>query len=204
MTRTIRGSRRTAALLAAAAAALLMSGCGAGQIAETALKTPTVPGTNPELRTEDGLFKVRNLLLAYPGVDGYPAGGDAVVEVAIFNESPSPVTVTITSDSARSVVLTSNATPNATATPETPAAPLPEQPAGEPARIELPALGYAVFSTTSERQLQLLGLNEAVRTGQSVNLVFDFNGQQLSAQAPVRVPLSPVPPASPVIQVGHQ
>lgn len=211
MTRSIRGSRRMAALLAAAAATLLVSGCGAGQIAETALKTPTVPGTNPDLRTADGLFKVRNLLLAYPGVEGYPAGGNAVVEVAIFNESANPVTVTISSDSARSVVLTSTATPSPTAPTAPPGAtqdpllpPTEPAPAAEPARIEIPAYGYAVFSSTSARQLQLVGLNQAVRAGQSVNLVFDFNGQQLSAQAPVRVPLTPAPKPTPEdIGGGH-
>ena len=74
MTRSIRGSRRAALLLSgiAAATSLLASGCGAGQVAETALKEPSVQGVN--LTTPNGGYAVRGLLVTYPGTEGYRAG----------------------------------------------------------------------------------------------------------------------------------
>lgn len=77
MTRSIRRPRRAALLLggAATAAALLLSGCGTGQIAETAAMRPTVSGVNTE--TADNAFKLRNLAVVYKDTKGYPAGSDA-------------------------------------------------------------------------------------------------------------------------------
>lgn len=218
MTRSIRGSRRVAVLLAGTAATVLLAaGCGAGQIAETAVKVPGVPGLNAELRLADGgSYKIRNLLVSYPGVAGYPAGGDATVTVAIFNETDKPVTVTVASDGARSVVLagaaaatpaapttSAPASPGATESAQPAPSPTEQPPAGEPARIEIPARGFATLDVGT-RQLRLIGLNEALKTGQSVNLVFDFNGQKLTAQAPVAVPLTPLPPAPPVTEGDHE
>ncbi|HEX5541092.1 MAG TPA: hypothetical protein VFX60_05950 [Micromonospora sp.] len=199
MTRTIRGARRAAVLLAAAAAtAMVLSGCSTGQIAETANKSPGVPGYNTQLRTPEGVYKVRNLQVSYPGIEGYPAGGDAPVTVAIFNETNNPVTVTITSDSARAVVIATNATATPAEPAESPEATEPTEPAptGEPATFQIPAHDFIAFGP-STRQLQLLGLDEALKSGQSVNMTFDFSGQQLNVLAPVTVPLTPVPAASP-------
>jgi len=210
-------------LAGSAATVLLASGCGAGQIAETANKKSTVPGANVELRTQDGgFYKVRNLVVSYNGVEGYQAGANAPIEVAIFNDTDRPVTLTVTSDGARAVEFTggAEASPEAPAptggTPtESPgatgeASPLPapaEQPAaGGPARIEIPARGFATFNQRTDRQLQLVGLNEPLKSGQSVNLVFDFDGRKLTVDAPVMVPLTPAPVASPVVEVegGHE
>ncbi|GAA3737126.1 hypothetical protein GCM10022225_19920 [Plantactinospora mayteni] len=105
MTRSIRGARRAAAVLAgtAAAATLLLSGCGAGQIAETAAKVPTSVGANAQ--SADNTFKVRNLSIDYLNIQGYPAGGDAPMNVALYNDSGEAVTVRISSAGARSVAL---------------------------------------------------------------------------------------------------
>lgn len=107
MTRSIRGSRRAALLLSgvAAATSLLLSGCGAGQISETANKVPSVQGVN--ISTENGELAVRGLLVEFPGVEGYKAGEDALLNAVIYNDSKNPVTVTVTSQDARDVVVTS-------------------------------------------------------------------------------------------------
>ncbi|MFC6015434.1 hypothetical protein ACFP2T_04380 [Plantactinospora solaniradicis] len=114
MTRSIRGARRAAAMLTATAAAttLLLSGCGAGQIAETAAKVPTSVGANAQ--SPDNTFKVRNLSIDYLSVEGYRAGENAALNVALYNDSGQPVTVTIVPDGARAVVLTG---PSAAPTP---------------------------------------------------------------------------------------
>nr|MDT0662685.1 hypothetical protein [Micromonospora sp. DSM 115978] len=139
MTRSIRGARRGAVLLAGATATgLLMSGCGAGQIAETAAVQPAVPGVNTQ--TEDGMFKVRNLMVEYADPLGYPSGGDAPLNVALYNDSTAPLTVLVSTDSAEDVVLVDGSTtptpepsptpdPTATASPDPAGTPTGEPPA---------------------------------------------------------------------------
>jgi hypothetical protein len=233
VTRSIRGSRRAALLLSgvAAATALLASGCGAGQVAETAAKKPSVQGAN--IQTPDNAYKVRGLLVQYPGAEGYQAGANAKLGAVIYNDTQQPVTVTITTQSGREILLAGGASasatpsesvatnPSASASPSksTSASPSsgvsgsaspsagesasasasPPAPAGAPARIEIPALGYVQLNTDSSF-LQLVGLKEALRSGQAVDLTFDFgNGITVVGQAPVAVPLTPNPPASPII-----
>ncbi len=236
MTRSIRGSRGPALLLAgtAAAASLLLSGCGAGQISETANKIPSVQGVN--VQTSDNLYKVRGLYVQFPGPKGYEAGSNAPVNVVIYNDSEKPVTVTVTTDSAREIVLTGSgagesgaATPTgsptepATASPtatdpsaspsqsletsESPSAsPSPSEsaPAGQPARIEIPALSYAQLNAGNPRFLQLIGLNQKLLVGQQVNLTFDFgNGKVVTTPAPIGIPLTPEATPSKIVEPRH-
>jgi len=130
VSRSIMAHRRAALLLAGlgAAGGLLLTGCGAGQIAETAAKAPSVPGVNAAVEAAGGSYLIRNLVVAYRDPKGYPAGSNAPLEMAIFNETDQPVTVRVTSDSARTVVLA-----GATATPTPPAAtPTPGSPTASP------------------------------------------------------------------------
>ncbi|MEW2385793.1 hypothetical protein AB0873_27405 [Micromonospora sp. NPDC047707] len=222
MTRSIRGSRRAALLLSglAATTGLLLSGCGAGQIAETAIKEPSIQGVN--LEAANGEYAVRGLLVAFPGVDGYEAGDNAILNVVIYNDSPDPVTVTVTTESAREVVITGaaaaaqataspsvipSAVPSGTPSPEEgspspDASPSPTAaPAGRPARIEIPPLSYVQLNTEGEQVLQLIGLDESLRSGQNVFVTFDFgNGVTINGPAPVAVPLTPAAPPSPIIE----
>ncbi|MGC4818104.1 hypothetical protein [Micromonospora sp. DT63] len=247
MTRSIRGPRRAALLLSgiAAATSLLASGCGAGQIAETALKEPSVQGVS--LTSPNGSYSVRGLLVTYPGTEGYRAGQDAPLEAVIYNDSKSTVTVTITTQSAREVLIsggsaspTPSASESASATPSTsasgsatpsasesrsaspsatpsetgsssatPSAPESARASGsasaaapgQPARIELAPLSYIQLNSQATTQLRLIGLTEALRSGQNVIVTFDFgNGNTVTGQAPIAVPLTPAAPASPIIE----
>ncbi|MFR9776647.1 hypothetical protein ACL02O_11395 [Micromonospora sp. MS34] len=142
MTRSIRGSRRGAALLlagTAAAASLLLSGCGAGQVAETAAKAPSVQGAN--VQTPDNIFKVRGLYVQYPGGEGYQAGGNAALNVVLYNDSESPVTVTVTTGSAREILLTGaarsggpSAAPTGSPTEPATASPTASDPSASPSQ----------------------------------------------------------------------
>lgn len=223
MTRSIRGSRRAALLLAGTAATgLLVSGCGTGQIAETANKQPSVQGVN--VQTPDNAYKVRGLYVEYPGPGGYQAGANAPLNAVIYNDSPNPVTVTVTTDSAREVVIASSsagasaaasASPSESALPPEPASPSdsaspsesespaasPSAPAGEPARVDIPAFGYVQLNVSGGRFLQLVGLHQRRLVGESVNLVFDFgNGKTIRTVAAIGVPLTPAPQPSPIIE----
>jgi hypothetical protein len=225
VTRSIRRPRRAALLLGgtATAIALLLSGCGTGQIAETAAMRPTVSGVNPQ--TADGFFKLRNLAVVYRDTKGYPAGTDAPLEVSIYNDSLKPVTVTVTaSTSAQAVVLggalapvpqpsgsaaspsgSASATPSSSASGSpsagatgspTPSASATAQPS---ASIRIPAGEFVVLTPTSGSFLQLNGLKAALSPGQSVQVVFDFGGQQLTTTVPVAIPLTPAPTVTPVV-----
>lgn len=230
VTRSIRGSRGPALLLAGtAAASLLLSGCGTGQISETANKIPSVQGVN--VQTSDNLYKVRGLYVQTPGPKGYEAGSNAPLNVVIYNDSEKPVTVTVTTDSAREIVLSggsgsdvgatpsgsptepATASPTATDPSASPsqslevtgspsASPSPSEsaPAGQPARIEIPALGYAQLNADNPRFLQLVGLNQKLLVGQQVNLTFDFgDGKVITTPAPIGIPLTAEPTPSKIV-----
>lgn len=102
-------NRRAAASLAAAATAagLLLTGCSAGQLAETARKNPSIQGVNgtAELRGPDrliiGSVAVRDAHVAYAGPEGYEEGRSAPIEVRLFNDLPDPVTVRVSSPRVR-------------------------------------------------------------------------------------------------------
>jgi len=222
-TRSVRGKRRAAVLLAGAAAvALLAGGCSAGQIAETAIKKPAVPGIN--IDGPDNAIQLRNLVVAYGGPAGYPAGGSAPITGTIFNSTLEPITVRVTAVTeaagdetvvtGQSVVLgsaeatppaspeatpeaTSTASPEATASPETaPSAP----PAEGPAVFTVPAGGYVVFTESGQQVLRITGLSSALTPGKSVSLAFTYQykgkQQELRATVPVTTPLSPAPRAT--------
>ncbi|WP_422772169.1 hypothetical protein ACN28C_03480 [Plantactinospora sp. WMMC1484] len=231
MTRSISGARRAAAVLAgtAAGAALLLSGCGAGQIAETAERIPTNLGVNAE--SPDNNYLVRNAFIGYPGTTGYPAGASAPMSVTLYNDTGEPVTVRVSSAGAGGVTLTG---PSAAPSPGggAPASPSPEATAGSPSpdateqspspggspsappsaeatpapapatpvEIQIPARGFVVLNQeTAGRWLELTGLTEALPPGHSIQVTFDFGGTQVPVQVPVTVPLEPAPPGTPVV-----
>lgn len=137
VTRSIRGSGRAALLLAgAAAASLLLSGCGAGQVAATAVKVPSVEGVN--VQTPNNQYLVRSLYVQYPGVEGYQPGSNAPLNVVIYNDSEEPVTVTVTTDSAREILLSGSdaggpqASPTNSPTEPASASPTPSNPNASP------------------------------------------------------------------------
>ncbi|MBU8861648.1 MULTISPECIES: hypothetical protein [unclassified Micromonospora] len=205
-TRPARRRLRAALVAGLAAGNLLLAACGAGQIAETAEKDPSIQGVN--LSSDNGEYAVRGLLLAYPGVGGYPAGGDAPLHAVLYNDSKSPVTVTVTSEDAREVVLVAtNRDLPATSTPDrTPASGSPG-PGGptvgsrQPARIDLPPLGFVRFNEQSGRSFALLGLDESLRSGQNATVTFDFgNGQRITGPAPVAASLTPIAPPPAVVE----
>jgi hypothetical protein len=82
-----RRTSRIAALLAAPAAALcLLSGCGAGQISQTAEQVAPVPGT--QVDSKHGLLSLRNVQIQYNGPEGYQAGATAPLSVYVANNDP--------------------------------------------------------------------------------------------------------------------
>jgi hypothetical protein len=89
-TASARGSGRWRAQAVASAtlAVLLVSGCGAGQQAQTSWDVPAIPGADADA----GLISLRDLLIPYRA-GGYPAGSDVPLVVRMFSNDEQPVTV---------------------------------------------------------------------------------------------------------------
>jgi hypothetical protein len=228
VTRSNIGIRRAAALLSGVVGVgLLLSGCGTGQISSTANTVTAVHGANEELAVEGGSYKVRNAAVEF-NQDGYPAGDDAPLEMALFNDTGEAVTVRISSTAAQGVRLvdpsaapspsvsespsespsgspsepSGSESPSASPSRSRSAAPSPSAapaaPAG-PATIQIPANGFVLLNTTTGPHLELVGLQSALNSGASVPMTFDFGGQQLDVAVNMAVPLTPVPRGSSVV-----
>lgn len=220
-------NRRAAAWLAGAVAGagLLLSGCSTGQIAETALKEASVQGANADAALLDGgqvigSVAVREVLIPYPGPEGYERGKQAPVEARIFNDTPQDVVVRVSAArpdegsnqavQAQSVVLMGVEPSAAPSTAEPVVSPTgspagspssapttPIEPEGAPAFLEIAAGSFVVLTVESETYLRLDGLADRLRGGMSVPLLFEFNnGLELRVDAPVTAPVTPAPRAT--------
>ncbi|HWH01894.1 MAG TPA: copper chaperone PCu(A)C, partial [Pilimelia sp.] len=73
-----------------------------------------------------------------------------------------------------------------------------------PASFTIPAHGFVTLRPGAAAHLALEGLRERLAPGSGVALVFEFsNGVQLRLTAPVGVPLTPTPRATPSIPAGE-
>jgi hypothetical protein len=130
------GTRRAAlATGVATLAAVALAGCSAGQVAETALKNPSVFGVNSN--SSDRTIFIRNLAVSYPGTVGYPAGADAPLQLGLYNQTQQVITVLVSSQpvtdvegvvSARAVSLTGGSA----TTPSAPSTAIPEPSGSRP------------------------------------------------------------------------
>jgi hypothetical protein len=145
------GTRR--AVLVAGVATLTaaaLAACGTGQIAETSLKNASVQGLNAQ--NADGSVLVRGLAVAYKDPAGYPADGNAPVEVNLYNQTTQPITVLVSSQppadgenlvGARSVVLVGGA-------PTTPATEIPEPSGSRPVATPDPDVSENITQPSAE------------------------------------------------------
>jgi copper(I)-binding protein len=213
--------RALSGLLAGAglAVTLGLTACSSGQLTQTAGQVPAVPGAN----VNAGTIALRNLLISYVGVDGYPAGANAPLEVRIFNDGPKPVRlVGASSPAARAVSLvgggasptpsaapspTPSASPSASPSPAASASPSPTPapspsagPAGqETFAIEIPPASYVLLVPGQGQYLQLTGLTKALSAGMSAKVVFTFDdGTKVEADIPF-APAPTVPREGPVV-----
>jgi hypothetical protein len=190
---------RVAAAAVGAAAIMLASGCGAGQIAETAKITPAVPGASGssvvphdpnDPNAPDGQILAQNVTIAYQNPIGYLQGSTAPLEIRVINNSPvdvaltgavSPLgTVTLGGKGATpvatpSVVPSGQPSANPSANPSGSASPSPQPaPAPAPAAIKIPAGQIVELTTTSGQFLQITNLAQAIKPGDNTNLALSF------------------------------
>ena len=137
------GTRRVALAAGVATVAVIaLAGCSAGQVAETALLKSPIAGLNTQ--SPDGRLEIRNLQVVYDDPEGFPANGNAQLELALFNQTTAPISVLISSKpqqtetagivSARQIGLTGSAAAASGVPSSTPSAPASGAPAsGAPA-----------------------------------------------------------------------
>jgi copper(I)-binding protein len=224
--RTSRNRTRRLVATAVAAglgAAAALSGCSAGQLTQTATQVPPVPGINADA----GQVALRNLVIAYPGPAGYPAGADAPLIVRLFNNGLTPITLTgVSADKAASVTLVGTpevvttteppppptATPGPTGSPEptttvTPTAsptPTTEAPS-TPVSIAIPPQGFVLLVPgQASGHLRLNRLTEAIVPGESVAVTFTFSdGTKATLPVPLAPPTHEIPRGTPVVEPEH-
>ncbi len=176
---------RLAPAVLGCAAALVLSGCGAGQIAATSEQQAAIDGSTGGV----GPMLVRNVVLAYPEnkTNFYPKGADAPLELVIVNEGDRPDSlVSVSTPAARGVLIQGNTQiPGETAVTvvkgdeqhtspvrSVPPLPLPrpQQPAG-PAAPEASSSAPLGFG---ELRIVLTDLTRPIHAGESVPVTFLF------------------------------
>lgn len=216
------GTRRVAMAAGVATVAVIgLAGCSAGQVAETAILQPATSGLNTT--SPDGSLLVRNLQVVYNNPTGYGVGGTAPLEVSLFNQTQTPMTVLISSTpqpgSAETVVTaqqigvsggaagSASAAPSAAASEPSPSASEPSSSASEPSPSEsaaAPALQPARFTIAPHsvqsfmpgdpQQLQAVGLSGQLANGTALAVTIESSATSQPLQL-----LAPVAiPLSPV------
>ncbi len=147
---------------AATAAVLLLGGCAAGQISQTADQVAAIDGANVTI----GDLVVLNAALSQTGSGGYAVGATAPLQFTVTNQGHSADTLTsISTPVAGSVAISGTAV-------------LPAQ-----SLVKFSSDGGAVSAT-------LTGLTKAVPYGSSIPITFTFQ-QAGSATVNVPIEISP-------------
>ncbi|NMO52142.1 hypothetical protein HH310_13165 [Actinoplanes sp. TBRC 11911] len=207
------GTRRVAMAAGVATVAVIgLAGCSAGQVAETAILQPAVSGVNTT--SPDGSLLIRNLQVVYNNTDGYKAGDTAPIEVSLFNQTESTITVLISSTpqqgagesvvSAQQIGVSGGAAPSAAASEPSPSAsePSPSESAAAPelapARFTIEPHSAESFMPGDPQELRAVGLSGDLANGSALALTVESSAtsQPLQLLAPVAIPLSPAPRAS--------
>lgn len=159
MSRTVRLPRRVFVSVAVViAAALTLSGCAAGQVAQTANEVAAIDGANGTI----GNIGVRNALLASPNGSDYAKGANVSLQLYVSNSGITTDKLTgITTPAASSVKIVGTGT--------------------------LPAQTLADFTGDTEK-IMLVGLTAAVNYGQSVPVTFNFTASSLTINVPLEIP----------------
>jgi len=185
------------ALTLIASGALVLTGCAAGQRAQTAIETPAVDGVGASV----GAIDIRNLSIAPPGGAAYTS---AQLQGAIINNAgTADELVSVTTSAAKSVgIFDSSAAAFAASTsPSTPASTASSSAAssaattGSTGTLAVPA-GRLVSiggGSADDPVIRLTGLTKPLQGASLISVTFTFkNAGSVTLQIAVHVPTSPV------------
>ncbi|MBP2365353.1 copper chaperone PCu(A)C [Pseudonocardia parietis] len=183
MSRNRRPLRTLAGVAGAVAlSGLLLSGCGAGQISQTAEQVPATNGLNASV----GQVDLRDVQIAYPASPASPAalyarGTTAPVRATLINTSTvADRLVSVSSPAATSVRVQGDAT--------------------MPQDLALVSAGNSQLTPTASRELQLVaeGLTQPIAAGKTVPMTFVFErAGSVTIDVPAAVPAEGAPGAEP-------
>ncbi|CAN5289148.1 lipoprotein [soil metagenome] len=154
---------RTHRSLVAAGLAAVLSGCGAGQVAQTAEQLGNAGGAADEI----GQIALRDVTLDYPEGGVYEAGDDARLQFVVVNRDAleSDTLMSVTSEAFSQV---------------------------EAEEVEIPGNGSVSFREDGP-VIELQGLAEDLRTTVSVAITFSFErAGEVTVAVPVATPLEVV------------
>jgi len=202
----VRPARLVTSALLIVSSLLGATGCGAGQVAQTATQGATQEGGN----AERGGVAVRRVLIPAPLRGSYVAGEEAPLYLAISTEEGHRDTlVAVTSSAATSVVLVRSlltqrrsASPSASSgtAVETPSAPS----ADESVRLDI-GNGALVMLTQGMSYLEMRGLTRDLAPGTTVEATFSFSqAGDISLDVPVATPDTPGPRLTPSEGAEHE
>lgn len=171
---------------------LALAGCGAGPDAATSATRSSIPGVD----ADDLGIAIRNARVPF-APEGYPAGGDAPVELSVVNNGPEPVQLVDQSSPGAGPVTVVSAVPVGDSTG--PAGNGPPNGGAGPQLLLAP--GEAVAAT-----LQVTGLQAELTGTGSLPLVLTFdNGAGFMLNVPSTPPaeLQPREPVEPAETGEH-
>lgn len=121
----IRSTSRSVLAGLVVVAGFTLAGCGAGQVSQTAVQSPTIDGISAQV----GSMSIRNVALEYPTQGLYAKGSDARLRMIIANDSTDSDTLTaVRSNVSSEVTITAAGSAAAGATPTLTAAPPSDTP----------------------------------------------------------------------------
>jgi hypothetical protein len=169
----------------------VLSACSAGKITQTSTQVAAVPGGSVDL----GPIALRDLTVAYNGIQGYARGADAPLVVRIFNSGTTPVVLTkVTTDKAEQVVLLGGSAQPAATTPPPPSPSASASPSGSasPSASGRPTASAGASATITQAPTQAPGQSAfAITIGPGgYVLLVPGQGQYLALRG-LKEPLTP-------------
>jgi copper(I)-binding protein len=201
---------------------MVLAACSAGQITQTAVKVPSVPGVNARA----GDIAIRNAMVTFPPTGTWPIGSSVPLTMRLANTGTAPDMLTgASSPAAEGVDLvagsslptgtaspgvsgspteTPSATPSPTPTPSgspTPTGSPTTTPSGSPtpsgAPPQAPVINpgsLLILDSSGEQQLVLVKIKEAIVPGEVVELTLTFRrAGKVTLKLPVAPPATPLP-----------
>ena len=171
-------------LLALAMLSLLLTGCSAGQQAQTATEQPT----NDEASADVGSLSLRDIAIASPSGGRYARGADARLDMVITNNdvvTPDAL-VEVRTDAAERVTVSPAGGSTGTESARL---------ADTSTEVEIPP-DSAVSFRGARPSVTLDGLTRPMLPGEVVQVTFVFaRAGAVTATIAIAVPISPIPPA---------
>jgi hypothetical protein len=180
-------------LAALVAAGLLISGCAAGQRAQTAVAKPVLDG----VEADSGQLSLRAISIAAPANGSYPKGGSAALQLYIVNTGPDDQLVQVKSGGAAAASVAANAAAAFSAAP-TGSSSASASTGIDLASGELTAIGVK----STQPQVILTGLSAQLYPAMSIPVTFYF-AKASPVTVYVAVHLSDGSASAPVLPTTH-